>query len=205
MTQDGKSTISHRTDAGNEIALTITWAFALDGRWMFRVSGTVDGRPCEYRGRTFDKDGRCYQLVHVPGVADYAVPVEKWIVPACPMSDPWRAFVDFIQKPWHDHAFAGADDAAKLEEYYRVKDKLARAVMESDTVEGRAAAKCVKNIKKGAWGGNSQPVSQAAMEFSLGMGGSPMKGLVNWMIGADISRVRVASPKESPRRREVVI
>lgn len=185
--------ISHTTSDGNQISILIKWRFGLDGRWMPTITGTVDNKPCEYRGRSLEKDGTHYELVHVPGVAAYAVPREKWKVPPCPMSESWRAFVEFLEKP-------APRDESLLEENYREKDRLIRAVMESDTMEGFAVNCCFKNIMTGSWNG-----TMPAAEFALGMNGPPMKTIVDWMSSKEMKRVRGLCSAESTRRREVVI
>ena len=88
--------IHHTTSKGNEIAIELQWQFQPDGVWKLKVSPLIDNWPGEYRGRTKIIDGVLYHLVHRPFVDAYAIPAEKWVVPACPVSTEWKTVLSAI-------------------------------------------------------------------------------------------------------------
>lgn len=180
--------ILHTTSEGNQILIHATWQFDMDGRWILHAFGTVDGMRCEYRGQSVEKDGKKYAAIHVPGVGSFGIPEEKWVLPSCPMSEPWREFLDFTRKSYTDMPVVdGRDSKEELQKsYYREKDRLVRAIMESDTIEGRTAVQAVLNIQ-------SPPIFRKpsiTMQLAMSSSWEPMNILVNWMLSKEMAEIR---------------
>ena len=169
-------TIEHETQRGNKIVISGAWVFDESGRWGLRYMCSVDGKGAEDRGEAHEKDGILYRLIHVRDDA-YGIPKTKWNIPRCPISNEWWAFLEILKKRLFRTSSSG--EATPIE-IRKATIEAARAVLESDTAEGKTARDYLNT-------GRRPYQVDPTMAMVVSMDGtwrpSPMMILVNEMTG----------------------